>query len=110
MYIDSHRLNILNDVTCFAIGLYKGAMDAKAINVNTDTLIYTGAATVVLRGIIGAKAAKEHNKDPHFYSGSKGKKKSVMREGLENGAIGIPISALEIAVGYGVGWTLAKIL
>ncbi|MBI2151576.1 hypothetical protein HYU21_02510 [Candidatus Woesearchaeota archaeon] len=87
-------------------------MDAKGITQDTDSLIYTGLATSLLRGVVGIRAAKIHNRDPYFNIDSLnvGKKISPITEGIKQSSVGAVISALEITVGYAVGWSLAKII
>lgn len=112
MYAEDYRLNFISDFACLAIGFYNGAMNAKDINADVDPLVYTCLATSVFRGVIASKAAKNHNKDPYFFINdpNHGKKLSVTKEGLKHSGFGTIVGTLEIAVGYGIGWTLAKVL
>lgn len=112
MYHYPFRLNYFNDLASVMIGFYKGAMDAHGVHADLTPVVGTLLGTSLLRGAIGANAARIHNKDPfhYFNDPDQGKTKSVFGQGAVHGGAGLVISSLEMSLGYGAGWTLGKML
>lgn len=109
MYDKYYRWNYVNDAACLMMGFYKGALESNGVHANTAPIVYAWLTTSALRGMIGARAGGI------LYFFDEGKwwvegKHQPTRQGLKECTKGTMISALELAVGYGAGWGLGKLL
>ena len=90
---------VLPDIANIVAGSYKGYMNATGQDVDPTYLAYVLGSCSLIAGV--AKGVKTHKK---------GRRGSPVAEGIKHGLIFIPVGALEIAVGYGLGYVAHKIV
>ena len=90
---------VLPDIANIVAGAYKGYMNAAGQDVDPIYLAYVLGGSSLFTGV--AKGIKTHKE---------GRWKSPAAEGTKYGLISIPLGALEIAVGYGLGYVAHKIV
>jgi hypothetical protein len=107
---------IYTDLANVTAGFYKGYMDATGNDPSSTSLAIVLATTSSIEGIIKFLSVKEDNKNKLRKTirktiDSKYKQKSPVVEGIKCGLIGAPIfGALEIALGYGAGFAIHKVI
>ena len=110
---------VLPDIANLVAGAYKGYMNAAGQEVDSTYLAYVLASTSTLAGVARYFKTRRENSDPiHSIAskmassmmGRKHKDESPAAEGVKHGLINIPVGALEIAVGYGLGYVAQKIV
>ncbi len=108
---------VLSDLVNIAAGAYKGYMNAIGQEVDSTYLAVVLASTSTLSGIFkGIQVEMKKRKKPTIEEVILSarrylpKEKDSVSEGIKHGLIAIPCGALEIALGYGLGWVASKII
>jgi hypothetical protein len=110
---------VLSGLANFVAGAYKGYMNAEGQDVDSTYLAYVLAGTSAARGIGKFNTTRKENADPYdrlinsivsMGTGRKYEEKNPATEGALGVTVGVPVGAIEIALGYGLGYIANKII
>ena len=110
---------VILDLINFGAGAYKGYMNAGGNEVGSEYLVATVALTSMLKGVRTYFHVKQMDDSPRMQAaielrekrtGKKVEFPSPQRTAIQKGGISLPISALEVMVGYGIGYAAYKVM